>query len=366
MEEARSLGFDEAWFAPEIEFFVFRSMYGKPCLEWERSRNGYRITPDSPEHYSPENYTIKPKGGYFAPPPIDQTDNYRNALGETLSELGVSVEYHHHEVASGGQVELDFKPGRSPKEAGDMSYLYKYVSRIIGGKYGYLPTFMPKPLPGDNASGMHVHQSLWKEGMPIFYDEGEEYTFKIEGKEYQISLSQTARYYIGGILEHARGSCAICAPTVNSYRRLIPGFEAPILVTWSFKNRSALVRVPIYHTSPASYRAEVRHPDPSGNFYLQFAVLLQCGLDGIKKKIDPGDPVNIDVYKLSQKQIREYNIGRLPTTLKEALEEMQSDELLERALGKHAYQSFIDAKEKEWKDFLAYISPWDFYQYFDI
>jgi len=224
---------------------------------------------------------------------------------------------------------------------------------------GWIATFMPKPLYLDNASGVHVHQSLW-EGEPF---KGENL---FANPEDEFGLSQTARYYIGGLLEHAKALTALCCPTVNSYKRLVPRFEAPIYICWSPRNRSALVRVPMYLKKPSLVRAEYRGVDPSCNPYLALAAMVEAGLDGIKKKIDPGDPVIKDVYKLSPRERRELGIGKLPTTLRDALDHLASDEVIQRVLGSHIFDAFMSIKTDEWNQYCLYITPWEYMKYMDI
>lgn len=354
-----------AIFGPEIEFFVFKGVDFRN-LVWDlwTSPNGGagdswgapRILPFSDELSN--GYIIRPKEGYFRAPPEDTTVEYRNELVYNLEQLGVMVEYHHHEVATPGQIELDFKP-KQLTAVGDAFYLYKLSAKNIAKKHGLIATFMPKPIYLDNASGMHTHQSLWKgepfKGEALFADPNDEFM-----------LSQKARYYIGGLLEHAKALTAICCPTVNSYKRLVPGFEAPINVCWSPRNRSALVRVPMYQKKPSAIRVEYRGADPSCNPYLAISAQLAAGLDGIKKKIDPGDPVMVDVYELSPKEKRELGIGELPTTLRDALDHLASDEVLQKVLGRHIFDAFMELKIEEWNQFCLYITPWEYMKYFDI
>ncbi|MEM3479618.1 MAG: glutamine synthetase, partial [Candidatus Bathyarchaeia archaeon] len=234
----------------------------------------------------------------------------------------------------------------------------KFVAKNVARKYGLIATFMPKPVYLDNASGMHTHISLWRGQENIMYDESDEYA----------ELSQTGRYFIGGLLEHARALTAVCCSTVNSYKRLVPGFEAPIYIIWSRRNRSALIRIPVYYrgTRYASQkRLEYRGVDPSCNPYLAFSCLLMAGLDGIKKKIDPGDPVDEDVYKMSPERRRTFGIKELPTTLKEALEEMKSDEIVHQTLGSHIFDAFIEYKTNDWNQYCLYITPWEIIKYLD-
>ncbi|MEM3762426.1 MAG: type I glutamate--ammonia ligase [Archaeoglobaceae archaeon] len=354
-----------AIFGPEIEFFVFKGVDFRN-LVWDlwTSPNGGagdswgapRILPFSDELSN--GYIIRPKEGYFRAPPEDTTVEYRNELVYNLEQLGVMVEYHHHEVATPGQIELDFRP-KQLTAVGDAFYLYKLSAKNIAKKHGLIATFMPKPIYLDNASGMHTHQSLWKgepfKGEALFADPNDEFM-----------LSQKARYYIGGLLEHAKALTAICCPTVNSYKRLVPGFEAPINICWSPRNRSALVRVPMYQKKPSAIRVEYRGADPSCNPYLAISAQLAAGLDGIKKRIDPGDPVMVDVYELSPKEKRELGIGELPTTLRDALDHLASDEVLQKVLGRHIFDAFMELKIEEWNQFCLYITPWEYMKYFDI
>ncbi|RLI82499.1 MAG: type I glutamate--ammonia ligase [Archaeoglobales archaeon] len=354
-------------FGPEIEFFVFESL--DPLrISWDLwvSPNGGvgdswgppRVMPDSPEMRTGKNFLIRPKEGYFRPPPEDTTVEYRNELVYHLEKMGVIVEYHHHEVATAGQIELDFKP-KELVQVGDAFYIYKFAAKNIAKMRGWIATFMPKPLYLDNASGMHVHQSLWK-GEPF---KGENV---FANPEDEFGLSQTARYYIGGLLEHAKALTALCCPTVNSYKRLVPGFEAPIYICWSPRNRSALVRVPMYLKKPSMIRAEYRGVDPSCNPYLAMSAMVEAGLDGIKKKIDPGDPVMKDVYELSPRERRELGIGELPTTLRDALDHLASDEVIQKVLGSHIFDVFMSIKIDEWNQYCLYITPWEYMKYMDI
>jgi len=322
VKTAEEMGY-VGYFGPELEYF--------------------RVVPESPE-ISPGSFTLRPKEAYFRPPPEDTTIEYRNEVASILEDnFGLKVEMHHHEVATAGQLEIDFRFG-SLVETADRTVYYKFVAKNIAKKYGMIATFMPKPVYLDNASGMHVHTSLWRNGENVMYDES------------------------GGLLEHARALTAICCPTVNSYKRLVPGFEAPIYIMWSRGNRSALVRVPVYFRGPqyASHkRVEFRSADPSCNPYLAFSCILMAGLDGVKKKIDPGDPVDEDVYKLSPERRRALGIGELPTTLKDALDEMKSDEVIHRTLGSHIFDAFIEYKTNDWNQYCLYVTPWEIMKYLD-
>ena len=364
MKEAENMGY-RAIFGPEIEYFVFEGvdptqlsydLWVSPAGGKGDSWGPPRVVPKSPE-IRPGGYILRPKEGYFRAPPEDTTHNYRNEVVYNLRKMGVEIECHHHEVATAGQIELDYKP-KELIECGDSFYKYKFTARNIAAKYGWIATFMPKPLYLDNASGMHTHQSLWK-GEPfksenVFHDKDDEY-----------GLSQTARYYIGGLMEHSKALTAICCPTVNSYKRLVPGFEAPINISWSPRNRSALVRVPLYFKTPKAIRCEYRAVDPSCNPYLALACMLTAGLDGIKKKREPGKPLGIDMYELTAEEKREYGVGELPTTLRDAVEQLTTDEVLQRALGSHIYDSFLDLKIEEWNQFCLYVTPWEIMKYLD-
>jgi len=364
IEKAEKMGY-KAIFGPEIEFFVFESVDPtKLGYDLWVSPNGGkgdswgppRVIPKSPE-IMPGNSIIRPKEGYFRAPPEDTTNDYRNEVAHYLSLMNVEVEYHHHEVATAGQVELNYKP-KDAVRCGDAAYKYKFTAKNIASKYGWIATFMPKPLYLDNASGMHVHMSLWKgepfKGKNAFFDKDDEY-----------KLSQKARYFIGGLIEHSKALTAITCPTVNSYKRLVPGFEAPITISWSPRNRSALVRVPLYFSSEKAVRCEYRAVDPSCNPYLAFSCLLSAGLDGIKKKIEPGDPMRIDMYELTDEEKRKYGLGELPTTLRDALSYLAMDEVLQNTLGSHIYDAFMELKTDEWNQYCLYITPWEIMKYLD-
>ncbi|WP_455363993.1 type I glutamate--ammonia ligase [[Eubacterium] cellulosolvens] len=364
MKEAKDMGY-RAIFGPEIEFFVFEGLdptqlqydlWVSPAGGKGDSWGPPRVVPRSPE-IRPGGYMLRPKEAYFRAPPEDTTNNYRNEVVHYLRMMGVEVEFHHHEVATAGQIELDYKPSELV-DCCDAFYKYKFTARNIAEKYGWIATFMPKPIYLDNASGMHTHQSLWR-GEPFksenaFFD-----------KDDELGISQTARYYIGGLIAHSKALTGICCPTVNSYKRLVPGFEAPINISWSPRNRSALVRVPLYFRTPKAIRCEYRAADPSCNPYLAISCMLAAGLDGIKKKIEPGDPLRVDMYELTAEEKRRYGVGELPTTLRDAMEHLTTDDVLKRTLGSHIYDSFIDLKFEEWNQFCLYITPWEVMKYLD-
>ena len=365
VKAAADIGYT-GFFGPELEYFVFKSIDPTKLVwdMWVSPKGGVgdswgapRVVPQSPET-TPGNQTLRPKEAYFRPPPEDTTVEYRNEVASILEEnFDIEIEMHHHEVATAGQIEIDFKYGELVKTA-DRTLLYKFVAKNVAKKHGLIATFMPKPVYLDNASGMHVHASLWSGKKNVMYDETDEYA----------EMSQIGRYFIGGLLEHARGITAVSCPTVNSYKRLVPGFEAPIYIMWSRRNRSAMIRVPVYFKGPehaAAKRAELRSADPSCNSYLALSCILMAGLDGIKKKLDPGDPVDEDVYELSSERRRALGIKELPTTLKEALEAMKSDEIVHKTLGSHIFDAFIDYKTNDWNQYCLYVTPWEIMKYLD-
>lgn len=288
------------------------------------------------------------EAGYFDLAPLDLGENARRDMDLTLAEMGFEIEASHHEVAP-GQHEIDIQYGDVLDIADDIMTL-KLTVRSIAQRHGLYASFMPKPLYGVNGSGMHTHQSLFKGKENVFYDPN-----AADG------LSDTARYYMGGILKHARAIAAITNPTVNSYKRLVPGFEAPVYMAWSEANRSCLVRVPAKRG--LSTRIEVRNPDPTFNPYLALAVMLKAGLDGIKNKIEPPAPVDLDIYKMSPEERKQRNIQSLPGSLYEALSELSKDEVIKDALGEHIYQKFIEGKLEEWNQYNMQVTPWELKQY---
>jgi glutamine synthetase len=305
---------DTAYFGPEAEFFLFNDVRFD-----QTSNSGYYFV-DSDEGIwnsgadrGGKNLGYRPryKEGYFPVPPTDQLQDVRSQIVLNMIAAGIDVEVHHHEVGTAGQCEIDMRFQPLVRMA-DQLLLYKYIVKTTARELGYTATFMPKPLFGDNGSGMHVHQSLWKNGEPLFFDEG----------GYAL-LSETARHYIGGILLHAPALLAICAPTTNSYRRLVPGFEAPINLVYSQRNRSAAVRIPTDSSSPKARRIEFRAPDPSCNPYLAFAAMLMAGIDGIKRKIEPPTPLDVDIYELSAEE--KAHIRGTPGSLAESLDALEQD-----------------------------------------
>jgi glutamine synthetase len=349
---------DKAFFGPEAEFFVFDDVrYGQGI-----NYGSYRVDSGeghwnmNEEEFPNLGYKIRPKEGYFPVPPSDTLHDIRSEMALTMQAIGLTVECHHHEVATGGQCEIDMKFDTLVKMA-DHLMKYKYVVKNVAKAHGKSATFMPKPLYGDNGSGMHVHSSIWDGDSPVFGDPNG-----------YAGLSDMCRYYIGGILKHAPAVLAFAAPTTNSYHRLVPGYEAPVNLVWSLRNRSAAVRIPMYSDSPKAKRAEFRCPDPSCNPYLAFAALLMAGLDGVKNKIDPGDPVDKNIYDLPPEELAE--LAGVPASLEEALGALKAD---------HAFLTEGDVFTEDFiENYIAYKSeeevdairlrphPHEFVMYYDI
>ena len=302
---------DTAYFGAEAEFFIFDNIR----FDQNQHSGFYFIDAEEGRWNSSraENnlgYRPRYKEGYFPLPPTDHYQDLRAEMVEIMLSVGLDIECHHHEVATGGQCEIDQRFNTLVKSADNMM-LYKYCVRNVAYRYGKTVTFMPKPIFGENGSGMHVHQSLWKSGTPLFAGEG------------YAGLSQMALWYIGGLLKHSRALSAIIAPTTNSYKRLVPGYEAPVNLAYSRRNRSAAVRIPMYSASPKAKRVEYRPPDPSANPYLSFAALLMAGIDGILNKIDPGESLDKDIYDLSPEELKK--VPSMPASLDEALDCLDSD-----------------------------------------
>jgi len=349
---------DTSYWGPEAEFFVFDS------IRFDQAENyGYYFIDSVEGNWNTgkeENpnlgYKPRHKEGYFPVPPQDTLQDFRSEIMLTLRNIGVPVEVHHHEVASGGQCEIDIRYSTLTK-MGDHLLMYKYVIKNIARKYNKTVTFMPKPLLNDNGSGMHVHSSLWKDGKPLFYDV----------KGYGM-ISDICKWYIGGILKHTRAILAFAAPTTNSYRRLVPGYEAPVHLCYSARNRSAVCRIPMYSASPESKRVEFRAPDSSANPYLAFSTVLMAGLDGIRNKIDPGPPIDKNIYDLPEAE--KSGICTVPSSLEEALDALEHDHqfLLEGGVfTKDVIETWIQYKrEVEIDDLRKRPHPHEFYMYFDI
>ncbi|TDC51213.1 type I glutamate--ammonia ligase [Jiangella ureilytica] len=305
---------DTVYFGPEAEFYVFDD------VRFETKQNAGYYYIDSiegawntgrTEEGGNRGYKTRYKGGYFPVPPVDHYADLRDDMVKAMTNVGIEIERAHHEVGTAGQAEINYKFD-TLKHAGDRLMLFKYIVKNVAWEAGKTATFMPKPLFGDNGSGMHCHQSLWKNGDPLFYDE-----LGYGG------LSDMARWYIGGLIKHADSLLAWTNPTVNSYHRLVPGFEAPVNLVYSQRNRSAAVRIPVTGTSPKAKRIEFRVPDPSSNPYLAFSAMLMAGVDGIRNKIEPPEPVDKDLYELPPEE--HANIATVPSSLGEALDALESD-----------------------------------------
>ncbi|MDJ0271002.1 MAG: type I glutamate--ammonia ligase [Aigarchaeota archaeon] len=358
-EYIRAQGYDTSYWGPEIEFFVFDKVHWDVKSPFEGV--SYKIeSREAAWNSGGTQHPIRFKEGYYPVPPQDSLMEYRNEVCRVLTDyFNIEVDAHHHEVATAGQCEIDMRFDTLTKMA-DKAQTYKYVARVVANNLGMVATFMPKPIFGDNASGMHVHVSLWKNGVNLFYDENDEYA----------ELSQLGRYFVGGLLEHSRALTAITNPTTNSYRRLVPGYEAPVFIAWSRSNRSANIRIPVYYRGRASMkskRIEFRTPDPSANPYLCFAAMAAAGIDGIKKKVDPGDPVNEDIYKLSPERRKQLGIRELPGSLREAVEELLSDhEFLKPVFTEDLIEVYTELQLKTFIDVATKPHPYEFYLYFDV
>jgi glutamine synthetase len=348
---------DTAFIGPEAEFFIFDDIR----FESSRHRAFYEI--DSVEGIwntgrdEAPNLGYKPrhKQGYFPVPPMDKFQDLRTEMLLVLEQLGIAVECQHHEVATAGQAEIDmrFQP---LLQMGDQLMWFKYVLKNVAARNGYTVTFMPKPLFEDNGTGMHTHLSIWKDGEPTFAGDG------------YAGVSDTALYAIGGILKHCRAVCAFTNPTTNSYKRLVPGFEAPVNLAYSSRNRSASVRIPMYSSSPKAKRIEFRTPDPSCNGYLAFSAILMAALDGIDNKIHPGDPLDKDIYGLSPEELAD--VPSAPGSLDEALAALKEDHdflLKGDVFTQDVIDTWIDYKtENEVNDVKLRPHPHEFFLYYDI
>jgi glutamine synthetase len=325
VERARKLGF-QMMAGCEAEFFIF-------LLD---------------DRGDPTPLTTHDTGGYFDLAPVDKAEPIRRLIIEDLVHMGFEVEAGHHEVAV-GQHEIDFRYADALETADNIA-TFRFVVRNVAYRHGFLATFMPKPIFGQNGSGMHTHQSLFKGGKNAFYD---------EKAEYQISAVGLA--YIAGLLEHARGFCAVTNPLVNSYKRLVPGYEAPTNVAWSMRNRSPLVRIP--ERRGQGTRCELRMPDPAANSYLALAVQLAAGLDGIERKLAPPEPVNKNIFTMSEREKRRFKVSELPRDLHEALDTLEKDPVVCEALGPHILERFLEAKREEWREYSAQVHRWEVDRY---
>jgi glutamine synthetase len=348
---------DVAYFGPEAEFFVFDD------IRFDSTENSCYYFVDSTEgqwntgRTEGPNLGYKPryKEGYFPVPPMDSQQDIRSEMVLLMEEVGIQVETHHHEVATAGQAEIDMRFDSLVNMADKLQW-YKYIIKQVARRHNQTATFMPKPLFNDNGSGMHTHQSLWKGGQPLFAGDG------------YSGVSQTCLHYIGGILKHAPALCAFVAPTTNSYKRLVPGFEAPVNLAYSSRNRSAAVRIPMYSPSPKAKRIEVRFPDPACNAYLAFAAMLMAGLDGIENRIDPGEPLDKDIYALSPAELSK--VPSVPGSLDGALNALESDhEFLTKGdvFTQDVIETWLEYKRgREIDPVRLRPHPYEFKLYFDI
>jgi len=303
---------DTAYFGPEAEFFIFDD------IRYDSQQNcGYYFIDSVEGQWNTGRvegpnlgYKARYKEGYFPVPPTDSMADIRSEMVLTMEAIGIHIEAQHHEVATAGQAEIDMRFNTLTKIADSLMW-YKYILKNVARKHGKTVTLMPKPLFGDNGTGMHTHQSLWKGGKPLFAGNG------------YAGLSDMALWYIGGILKHAPALCALVAPTTNSYKRLVPGFEAPVNLAYSSRNRSAAIRIPMYSPSPKAKRVEVRFPDCSSNGYLAFSAMLMAGLDGVQNKIDPGQPLDKDIYELGPEELKD--VPSVPGSLDAALTALEND-----------------------------------------
>ncbi len=321
VEKAKTQGYDSVMISPEMEFYVF----------------------DGSENQHAE---INENEGYFIPPPLDNAKNYRKKLSDVLMDSKYQVKYHHHETGK-CQHEVEIK-ALNATDAADFCSYFKYLARDIAKSFNMEITFMPKPFSREAGSGMHAHIALYKKGKNTFSDEND-----------PLGLSQTARYFIGGILEHSRGIAALANPTLNSYKRLIPHFEAPIYIAWAPHNRSSLIRI----AAKKNVDVEVRNADPAANPYLFFAALIHAGLDGIKRKINY-EPVLRNIYEMTDEEIKKYGIKQLPTNLMEALEELKRDTVIMDAIGRDGADLFIENKTAEWHNYMSEVTDLDYKFYF--
>ena len=347
---------DIAYIGPELEFFIFdnvrfdqRENFGFYYLDsseaaWNRGAEGANL-----------GYQPRYKEGYFPVSPVDSLQSIRNEIVDIMIKAGIHAECHHHEVATAGQCEIDMRFQPLLKMA-DQVMLYKYIVRNVAKKHNKSATFMPKPIFNDNGSGMHTHQSLWKGGKNIFFD-----------KAGYAGLSETALHYIGGLLHHAPALCAFIAPTTNSYKRLVPGFEAPVNLVYSKRNRSAAVRIPVYSASEKAKRVEFRTPDPTCNPYLAFAAMLMAGLDGVKRKLSPGEPLDKDIFNLGKAELSK--IRSVPGSLPEAVDALEKDHdfLLQGGVFTNdVVEAWIEYKRtKEIDPIRLRPHPWEFHLYYD-
>ncbi len=324
LERMESMGFDTFNVGPELEYFLFKDDAGTETLD---------------------------EGGYFAMTTMDAATELRNETIRALDSVGIPVEYHHHEVGpSQHEIDMRFAPAL---DMADHTVTYRLIVKEVAKKAGYHATFMPKPIFGENGSGMHTHQSLFTNGRNAFFDQDDDW-----------HLSDVGKAFIAGQLHHARELSAVFAQWINSYKRLVPGYEAPVYVAWSRRNRSALIRIPLYKPgAEQATRAEIRCPDPACNPYLTFAALLHAGLEGIEKGYELPPPMETNLYHLTAEQRRERGIVSLPETLGEAIDELSQSELMKKALGPHIFDRYVELKRKEWDEYRVQLTQWEMEKY---
>ena len=351
-------GFDYSLWGPEVEFFVFDKIHWDVLTPYKGQ--SYSIeSKEAPWNQDGNGYPMGLQEGYYPSTPSDTLTPYRNECVSVLNDnFGIICDNHHHEVATAGQCEIDIKYDFLTNAA-DGAQTYKYVVRNVAQQFGKIATMMPKPISMDSGSGMHTNVSLWKNKENAFFD--------IDDKD---ELSQTGRYFCGGVINHARALTAITNPTTNSYHRLVPGYEAPVYIAWSTGNRSATIRIPAHFKGEKySYlkRLEYRVPDPASNPYLVFPAVLAAGLDGIKNKTEPGDPIREDIYKMSKSERIKHGINVLPANLGEALDELESDKkFLESIFSAKVIKRIIDLERRDQKEISIRPHPHEFYLYFDV
>jgi len=351
-------GFDYSLWGPEVEFFVFDKIHWDVLTPYKGQ--SYSIeSKEAPWNQDGNGYPMGLQEGYYPSTPSDTLTPYRNECVSVLNDnFGIICDNHHHEVATAGQCEIDIKYDFLTNAA-DGAQTYKYVVRNVAQQFGKIATMMPKPISMDSGSGMHTNVSLWKNKENAFFD-----------KDDKDELSQTGRYFCGGVINHARALTAITNPTTNSYHRLVPGYEAPVYIAWSTGNRSATIRIPAHFKGEKySYlkRLEYRVPDPASNPYLVFPAVLAAGLDGIKNKTEPGDPIREDIYKMSKSERKKHGIEVLPANLGEALDELESDKkFLESIFSPKVINRIIDLERRDQKEISIRPHPHEFYLYFDV
>ena len=347
---------DAAYFGPEAEFFVFDNVQydyqsNRSCHSVDSGEAGWNTGREEGPNLGSK---IRHKEGYFPVAPADTQQDLRTEMCLLMEQLGVSIERQHHEVATAGQAEIDIRFDTLVRCA-DKMMIYKYVVKNVARRHGQTATFMPKPLFGDNGSGMHTHVSLWKKGKPLFAGNG------------YAGLSPLALHFVGGILKHAKALCAICSPTTNSYKRLVPGYEAPVNLAYSARNRSAAVRIPTYSENPKAKRIEYRPPDPSANIYLSNAALLMAGLDGVLNKLDPGEPMDKNLYELPPEELAK--VPQVPGSLSEALEHLERDHeflLKGDVFSRDFLEMWVSHKRKEADALRLRPHPYEFFLYYDV